>query len=231
MDGVADALDAAATEWVRSKLSDHAVAIKNTTGAARDAYRRVQEMTSTPEAVTVDLRDNLKTATSSVDGPLPTFAKHLYADKNGEFPARLNTWETEVLETEIARESTVAWYRNPSRATPAAMRIAYGKDNGRWTSLQPDCVIVSRKDDGSLAASIVDPHGDHLADARNKLAALADYAERHGDQFVRVESITKTSSGLRCLDLGEEAVRQTVRDFDGAEVAALYDSDVSREFK
>lgn len=40
-------------------------------------------------------------------------------------------------------------------------------------------MIVSRRDDdGSLAASIVDPHGDYVADARAKLQTLADYAER-----------------------------------------------------
>ena len=184
VDGVLEALDAAATEWVQQQLADHAVVIKNTTGATRDAYRRVQEMTTAPEAVTIDLRSNLTTATAGANGPLPTFAKHLYADVDGQFPASLNAWETQVIEAEIARDTTTAWYRNPSRATPAALRIAYEQDDGRWTSLQPDFVIISRRDDGSLSASIVDPHGDHLADARNKLVALSDYAENHGEAFV-----------------------------------------------
>jgi len=230
VDGVLDAVDAAATTWVQQQLSDHAVAIKNTTGATRDAYRRVQEMTTAPEAATVDLRDNLTTATSAADGPLPTLAKHLYADSSGMFPARLNSWETTVIETEIARDTTVAWYRNPSRATPAALRIAYQREDERWTSLQPDFVVISRRDDGTLAASIVDPHGDHLADARNKLVALADYAEEHGDAFVRIESITKTDGELRYLDLAEQAVRDEVRNFEGAEVGGLYTTDVSDSY-
>ena len=53
-------------------------------------------MTSTPEAATIDLRDNLTTATSSAAGPLPTFSKHLYSDTDGLFPAQLNSWETKV---------------------------------------------------------------------------------------------------------------------------------------
>ncbi len=228
--GVLGALDAAATAWVQARLSDHAVAIKNTTGSTRDAYRRVQEMTTAPEAATIDLRDNLTTATAGSTGPLPVFAKHLFSDAEGMFPAQLNSWETEVIETEIARETTVAWYRNPSRATPAALRIAYQRDDGRWTSLQPDFVVISRLDNGTLAASIVDPHGDHLADARNKLIALADFAEHHGGSFVRVESITKTTDGLRYLDLGEEVVRDEVRSFEGAEVAALYTGQASAPY-
>ena len=115
-------------------------------------------------------------------------------------------------------------------ATPAALRIAYQRDDDRWTSLQPDFVVISRLDNGTLAASIVDPHGDHLADARNKLIALAAFAEHHGDSFVRVESITKTNDGLRYLDLGEDAVRDEVRSFEGAEVAALYNGDVSAPY-
>jgi hypothetical protein len=85
---------------------------------------------------------------------------------------------------------------------------------------------VSRKDDGTLAASIVDPHGDHLADAKGKLRALADFAETHGDHFIRVVSIVKGSDGtLRVLDLLEPHVRAAVRTFNGAKVSALYDSD------
>ena len=90
--------------------------------------------------------------------------------------------------------------------------------------------MVSRRDDGSLGASIVDPHGDYFADARNKLVALADFAEDHGDDFVRIESISKTSGGLRALDLKSDSVRNLVRSFQGAEVASLYDSPLSTPY-
>lgn len=84
---------------------------------------------------------------------------------------------------------------------------------------------MSRRDDGSLAASIVDPHGDHLADAKAKLRALADFAEIHGDGFVRVASVAKVSDGtLMTLDLLEPSVRQTIGEFDRAQVTALYES-------
>ncbi len=41
--------------------------------------------------------------------------------------------------------------------------------------------VLCWQNDGTLAASIVDPHGDHLADARAKLRALAAFAARFDD--------------------------------------------------
>ncbi len=83
----------------------------------------------------------------------------------------------------------------------------------------------------SLAASIIDPHDDHFADARNKLLALADYAEQFGERFIRIESVTKTGDELRYLDLTGELVRERIRSFEGAEVASLYESDVSAAYQ
>jgi hypothetical protein len=82
-----------------------------------------------------------------------------------------------------------------------------------------------------LAASIIDPHGDHLADARAKLHALAGFAERFGDRFVRIESVAQASDGsLRVLDLGDPAVRAAVAAFEGGKVTALYESEHARPY-
>ena len=125
----------------------------------------------------------------------------------------------------------MAWYRNPSRATPNALRIAYQTEAGKWSSLQVDFLVISRRDDGDLAASIIDPHGDHLADAKNKLRALADYAETHGERYLRIQSVAKVSDGtLRALDLLNEDVRQAVRDFEGGKVSGLYTSEQSEPY-
>jgi superfamily II DNA or RNA helicase len=226
LDGVVASVEAAATEFVQEHLARFAVEITNTTGATRDAYRKVQEQTSAPEATTIELRANEKAPTKDGEGnDLPTFDGHLHSDGDGRYPALLNDWETQVVTTETDRPSFVAWYRNPARATPNSLRIAYRDDAGSWASLQVDFIVVSRRDDGTLGASIVDPHGDHLADAKAKLQALADFAEAHGDRFIRIVSIAKGTDGsLRVLDLLEPHVRNAVRDFDGAKVTALYDS-------
>ena len=230
--GVITELEAEATKWVQMRLADFAVEIRNTTGATRDGYRRVQEQTSRPEAVTVDLRDNLIAATRKAGGdPIPTWPGHLYADTDGQFPAELNSWESTVLTAELARPSFVAWYRNPARPTPASLRIAYQDDGDRWGSLQIDFLVVSRCDDGSLGVSIIDPHGDYLADTRPKLQALARYAELHGNQYVRIESIVKVGDTMRVLDLHDPGVRAAVMEFDGAQVAALYEGDLAREYR
>jgi len=233
VDGVIARIEAAATEWVQEQLDHFRVAIKGTTGAARDAYTRVMEQTTAPEVVSVQLRSNERAATEDRDGDdLPRLPGHLFADEHGSFPVDLNDWERAVMAAEVARPGFVAWYRNPGSATPASLRIAYQDDAGDWASLQPDFIVVSRRSDGSLGASIVDPHGDHLADARAKLRALASFAQRFGDRFVRVESVAKTSDGaLRVLDLTEPTVRAAVLAFEGGKVTALYESDVARPYQ
>lgn len=232
VDGIASALDATATDWVKERLDQFRVPILNTVGATRDAYTRVQEQTTSPEAVTVQLRANERAATKDAKGDdLPRVMAHVFSDADGTFPVDLNDWERAVVEAELARDAFVAWYRNPGSATPASLRIAYLNDEDGWASLQPDFIVVSRRSDGSLGASIVDPHGDHLADARAKLRALAAFAEQFGDRFVRIESVAKVEDGsLRVLDLGDPAVRTDVLAFQGAKVTALYQTEHSRPY-
>jgi type III restriction enzyme len=190
------------------------------------------EQTSAPEELTIELRANERAATKDRDGAdLPRYPGHLFADASGLYPVALNDWERRVVEAELARKDFVAWYRNPGSATPASLRIAYQNDEEEWASLQPDFIIISRRDDGSLAASIVDPHGDHLADARAKLRALAAFAEDHVDRFVRIESVAKADDqSLRVLDLSDPTVRAPVVAFEGGKVTGLYESDVSRSY-
>ena len=70
-----------------------------------------------------------------------------------------------------------------------------------------------------------------LADTRPKLQALARYAELHGDDYVRIESIVKVGDQLRVLDLHDPVVRIEVMEFDGAQVSALYEGAPARDFR
>ncbi|MBM4438320.1 MAG: type III restriction endonuclease subunit R, partial [Actinobacteria bacterium] len=178
------------------------------------------------------LRLNERAATKDRDGKdLPRYPGHLFADGEGLFPVDLNDWERRVVEAEIARPGFVAWYRNPGSATPASLRVAYQDDEGRWASLQPDFIVVSCRSDGTLGASIVDPHGDQLADARAKLRALAEFAQQHGDRFVRIDSVAEADDGsLRVLDLTDPAMQAEVRAFEGGKVTALCQSERSRPY-
>lgn len=236
VDGVADEIDNAATAWVQEQFSSFAVDIRNTTGAAKDAYMKVKEQTSEQEQTGIELTGSQRTATKMSNEPdaddLPRFSGHLFSDADGMFPAKLNQWETTVLETELGRSSFVAWYRNPSRAGTDAQRVGYLTDSESWGSLQVDFLVISRRDDGTLAVSIVDPHGDHLADAKSKLRGLARFAEQFGGSFIRIESIAKTSGGtLRSLDLLDPDVRGAVDAFEGGRVTALYESAAANDYR
>ena len=232
VDGVTATIGATATDWVKEQLDRFRVDILNTVGARRDEFTRVQEQTSTPETVTIRLRQNDRAATKDRDGnDLPRYGGHVFADATGQFPVDLNDWERAVVKAEITRPGFVGWYRNPGTATPASLRIAYRADEGEWASLQPDFIIASQRTDGTLGASIVDPHGDYLADARAKIQALATFAERFADRFVRIESVAKMEDGsLRVLNLADPAVRAEVLAFQGATVTALYLSEHSRPY-
>ena len=231
VEGVVAEMDVAATKFVKDHLARFAVEIKNTTGATRDSYRLVQEQTSERESLTIDMRTNERAATRDGTGEdLPVFAGHVYSDSDGNFPSKLNNWESRVIATETARPSFVAWYRNPQRATPNSLRIAYQDESEHWKSMQVDFIIISKRQDGTLAASIVDPHGDHLSDAKAKLRALAEFAELFRDQFLRIESIAEVDGELRSVDLRDSRVRDAVRAFEGGGVAPLYTSEYSNPY-
>jgi hypothetical protein len=233
VENVIKEIELTANKFVQQQLASFAAEIKNTTGATRDAYRKVQEQTSAPEPVTIELRDNYKTATQSKLGEaLPNFRGHIYCGTDGLFPADLNEWEQKVIQTEIDRPSFVAWYRNPQRTTPNSIRIAYQDEAENWKSLQVDFLVISQKDDGTYGASIVDPHGDYLADAKAKLRALADFADVFGSLFLRIWSVAEVADrSLRYLDLLDPDCRQAVRLFEGGKVSSIYSSDHSMPFK
>ena len=60
MSGVIEEVEAAATKFVQEQLAKFEEEIRGTTGATRDAYRKVQEQTTTPEPITVEFRTNEK---------------------------------------------------------------------------------------------------------------------------------------------------------------------------
>lgn len=77
--------------------------------------------------------------------------------------------------------------------------------------------------------SIVDPHGEHLADALPKLIGLADFAETYDQDIHRIESVARVDGVYRVLDLKESRVRSPVR--AAAEAKALYASDVAADYQ
>lgn len=70
--------------------------------------------------------------------------------------------------------------------------------------------------------SLIDPHGAFLADAVPKLKGLADYAERHGDVFHRIQSIDQIDAKYRMLNLKDPATRAAIAAYDGPDAADLF---------
>ena len=158
------------------------------------------------------------------------YDRHILADGNGVFHAKLNDVEKAVVNGELARNATVAWYRNGTTKTTQSLCIAYQDDEGDWQRMFPDFVFFSSTDDG-IKPSLIDPHSVHLADALPKLKGFARYAERYGDRFKRIEAVDKVNGKMRKLDLTNKSVRQAILEYDGTSAEALYlDDDIAKDY-
>lgn len=62
-----------------------------------------------------------------------------------------------------------------------------------------------------LIVDILDPHTLSLEDAPAKAAGLADYAQRHGDMFGRIELIIVEGEQMKRLNLADERTRNKVK--------------------
>jgi superfamily II DNA or RNA helicase len=223
--GVLEVVETAADNQIDAWLNTERRAISSLSEERQAAYNGIKRQARKPQRIDiVTPQSRIEAIEDEAGNPAPTREKHLLADEQGHFPVGdLNPWEVEVVDIELGDARTIAWYRNPSHAKADALQIPY-QMGGKWKSMQPDFIFFSRKQDGSLAASIIDPHGHHLSDALPKLQGLADFAETYGDDFVRIEAISQIDAkDLRMLNLKDPEVRAAVREATTA--AGLYESE------
>jgi len=224
--GIQKTLEAEAEKLANQWLTRFRVDIKNVSDERQDVYRQIREMSANP--IDVDLArptswmqpTTIREANGS-ETPLPSFERHMLCDAHGMFPEDFNSWEGEVVKSELARTGAAAWYRNPSRASEDPLGIIY-EDGGEPKIVRPDFIFFVQQDDGTVAADIVDPHGIQFGDAMPKLKGLAQYAERFGDQYRRIEAVAKIGDKFRVLDLKEAATRASVS--TATTIKALYES-------
>ena len=224
--GIRETLEAEAEKLANQWLTRFRVDIKNLSDERQDVYRQIREMSANP--MDVDLArptswmqpTTIREANGS-ETPLPSFERHMLCDERGMFPEDFNSWEGEVVKSELARAGAVAWYRNPSRASQDSLGIIY-EEGGEPRIVRPDFVFFVQQDDGTVAADIVDPHGIQFGDAMPKLKGLAQYAERFGDQYRRIEAVAKIGDKFRVLDLKEAPTRASV--YAATTIKALYES-------
>ena len=222
VDGVSDDLDREADEVAKKWFGQYRVAIKGLTDERRAVYDEIKGMSPEPQVIEIK-RPRVRTEeTENADGrKLETRTRHLMSDGDGNFPiGALNQWEINVLDKEMGRHGFQAWYRNPSRPSGDALAIAYQNTKGHWRRMCPDFLFF-HGDSESMKASIVDPHGHHLADALPKLRGLTVFAATYGESFHRIESVAQMKEGtLRVLDLTDPDIRSAVTEADDTE--ALY---------
>lgn len=228
--GIKDELDREADNLAKRWLTEYRVAIKNLSDDRRAIYDEVIGMSRNPQRIEI-LRPRVRAEeTEDADGgKVATRTLHLMSDENGEFPiGSLNTWEVEVLDSEMSQPGFRAWYRNPSRASNDSLAIAYVDARGNWRRMSPDFLFFSGDDD-DIRVSIVDPHGVHLGDALPKLRGLARFAVEYGDAFHRIEAVAKMKNDtLRVLDLQKNEVRAAIDTATDAE--QLYLSDTATDY-
>ncbi|MBI4339839.1 MAG: hypothetical protein HY680_07780 [Chloroflexi bacterium] len=132
---------------------------------------------------------------------------HLYCDANGDFSAKLNTWETELLETELAKSDVVGWLRNlPGRDW--ALCIPY--ELAGIMPFYPDFVIMRKSGEG-LLVDILEPHDDQRTDTWAKAKGLAASADDHGAQFGRLIIARKKGAQWQRADVNNRATREKAR--------------------
>ncbi|WP_043358338.1 DEAD/DEAH box helicase [Belnapia sp. F-4-1] len=214
-------------------LTQYRVAIKGLSDERQDVYQQIREMSADP------LDGNLArpntwlqpTTAREADGTetfLPCFEKHMLCGNDGLFPESFNSsWEEPVVLAELKRPGTLAWYRNPARASQDSLGVTY-EEGDELKIVRPDFIFFARRPDGGVAVDIVDPHGIQFGDALPRMKGLARYAEKHPGIYRRIEVVAKIGSKFRTLDLTEASVRTAVLSAQTAK--ALYESDAAADY-
>jgi hypothetical protein len=225
-----DVAENLANEW----LEEHGKAIKSLNDERQEAFRQLRELSREPRPIDLArpqmrLQMTRKRNESGIEEDLPRFPRHLLSDPEGMFPLDVDsTWETTVLNEELQREDSIAWYRNPPRASQDSLGVAY-QEGEEQSILRPDFIFFVRLEDGSVAADLVDPHGTHLADALPKLKGLANYAAENAASYRRIEAVSMTDEGVpKMLDMTDEDVRNAVTESSSAK--ALFKSEVAQGY-
>ena len=225
-------LEAAAEKLSNQWLTQHRVAIKGLLDERQEVYRQIREMSADP--MEVDLaRPNTwlqPTTAREADGTevlLPCFEKHMLCDSGGLFPENFNSWEEKVVHAELNRPGTIAWYRNPARASQDSLGVTY-KEGDELKTVRPDFIFFSHRSGGGIAVDIVDPHGIQFGDALPRLKGLAQYAQKHPGVYRRIEVVAQVGGTFRAIDLIEASARAAV--FAAETVKAVYESDVAADY-
>lgn len=223
--------DAEADRSAKAWFEKYSSAIKGLSHDRQESYRQIREMSTEPQDVDLvkpEARyEPTKVREKGNETDLPTYKQHLLCDEHGNYPAELNNWELNVVETEMERDGFSFWYRNPQQPGQSSLGIAY-LSGDQYSIVRPDFIFFATQADGTVVADIVDPHGLHLADALPKLQGLALYAETHAKAYRRIESVAEVKGKLRVLDLTKEGVRKGIA--TAKDATSLFTGGLARDY-
>jgi type III restriction enzyme len=116
---VVEQVEAAAEHVITGWFSALHAAIKALPDERRSAYDEIKQQAEEPQLVDVIVPVSRIEMTYELEGdkrtPLPIRERHVLSDELAHYPiGKLRAWEIAVLDTELGRDDTVAWYRNPS---------------------------------------------------------------------------------------------------------------------
>jgi type III restriction enzyme len=171
----------------------------------RRFYERLRSASTTPEPLDWRLQETIDFRR---DPNSLSWDRHLYIEDDGSFRTSLGGWEADVLGEELKRREVVGWLRNLDRK-PWSLEIPY-RSAGAIKPMFPDMLIV-RHDADQFFFDILEPHDPSRADNIDKAQGLAEFSEKHGALFKRIQLIRKQGGGFARLDLNRSTVRQKVR--------------------
>lgn len=214
MPSVKGRLEKVANETILEWFKDYQTEINKSPAALKAQLDEIRSEATEPEPTVVSLPENKPFPVAEVVWP-----KHLLSSGTGDYPVKLNEWEIHVLNSELQDERCIAWYRNPTSGS-ASLTIPYVM-NGRHRGMTPDFVFFHETQDG-VVPSILDPHAQSLSDSVPKLKGLAIYAQTHGNQYQRIESIIKINDVFYSLNMKDKTVQEAVEAYRDARPEALY---------
>ena len=208
------------SEWLRS----HGKAISQLSEGRRNTYDAIRGGAKTPELISIATPQTIEEAIdvpgekaadeaaaiayARADRP-NRLTRHIYTDGEDSdyYAPGLNQLERDVLGIELGENDF--WYRNPPSGS-RSLTIPYRLSDESWAGLHPDFILFRRASDGTLSASIVDPHGTHYDDAVPKLRGYAAYAQMHPSAFRSLLAIDRLNGVILAVPMHDSGVRGRV---------------------
>lgn len=183
--------------------SAHQAATLQLAESRRAIYRRIRREAKDPEHEPLSLPDVIQVSKATT-----TWPRHLFVDDSAAYPWDSKSgWEITILEQELEQEDVEAWLRNTERKE-WALAVPYQFD-GRWQLTYPDLLIFRRTGSGVLV-DILEPHAPSYDDSWAKAVGLAQYAQKHGAHFGRIEMIVADGTNWRRLNVNDPETRANV---------------------